>query len=380
MPKNTFIKLIEANLEELFELENSDGVQDPLEHAYLQILKVYLRGDHQELKSLCANSNINKISFLKPLIELRYQILVSKVDRENIQTLTGFCKSDNTLNSLAHWRGEIAFVVGMAYLELKEYENAKNIFKVSYQELDLYGAKKKAVKALLNVLVAESRAHNKKKLLIDYEFVANKALAAQDSIVAGICYMNISREVQLIGSLNLALKYINRSITCLMSDQGINHYYSAILQRCHVLLDLGRTLEAQLDYEEALLSPHLHIQEATKILSLMFKKDKPLQNTEIQIEKLDPTWRGRLKDFLSHKKYSNLSDLESNLIESLLTKKRTKNELIDILYGNKIDYPAAENRFRVLLSRLKKRHPGLVVSDKNEFKIADEIFFTSEVS
>lgn len=376
-----FIRLFEANLEELFELENLNIIQNKLGCHYLQVMKSYLRGDCHTLAALHPIDTSAESEFINILIKVRHDILASKIQRNVVEQLNKYCEKDGLIDQFSYWLGEISFVVAMAYLELKDYENAKKYYRIAYREFDSIGAKKKAVKSLLNVLVAESRADNSKKLLIDYQFVAKKALSAHDSIVAGICYMNISREIQLIGSLNVSLKFINKSIECLQSDHGTTHYYSAILHRCHVLLELGRNFEARLDYEEASMSPYIHIKEAIKLLDLMFHKNK-IKNSELQIntEKLDPTWRGRLKDFLHKKQYAKLSDLESTLIEYLLEKNRSKDELIELLYGKKIDYPAAENRFRVLMSRLRKRHPGLIVTDKNEFKIADEVFLTSEVS
>lgn len=379
--KSNFAVLIQANLEELFNIENSKLNEDNLLNHYLLVLKNYLRGDSKELLEITNQKSFEFLpNFYKILIKLRLSLLNLQFDNALIIKINEEINSEEFENQFSYWLGEINFVVGNIYLESKEYENAKNSFRQAYSELNLINAKQKAIKSLFNVLVSESRLNPSKKLLIDYEFVNRKALEVNEIIVAGLCNLNISRELQLIGSLNLALKYVNKSIDLLKSDMGVNHYYSSILHRCHLLIELERRVEAQLDLEEARLAPFHSIQEAVKLLEVLYKNKFQLaeiENSTVHINenKLDPTWKGRLKDFISQKKISKLSDLESLMIESLLNSPKTKNELIELLYGNQIDYSASENRFRVLLSRFKKRHPGLIIQNDKSYRISDEIFF-----
>lgn len=374
MKNELFIKVIESNLDQLLELDLANEVVAPLEKQYLSVLICYLRGEKEELSLFIENSQ-SLPPFFCLLVQIRLGILIGSNESTTLSEFSKFLEEKNLSEDYTNWKGEIAFVLGLAYLENKAYEPAKIFFQMAYRFLNDLGAKKKSVKSLLNVVVSESRLHNYKKLIIDYEFVAKKSLQAGDPIVAGICFLNISREFQLIGSLNLALKYVNKSIEHLGSDLGLNHYYSALLHRSHVLIDLGRHFEAQLDYETARLCPFPQIQEALKVIECMLGKSQA-----IATEKLDPTWKGRWKTFEEGKKMPRLTEMESRLLELIAGIGQTKEMLIQNLYGDKIDYSAAENRLKVLLSRFRKRHPGLIIFEENRFKFADEALNAHKVS
>lgn len=384
-----WINLIQGNLESLFDIENRNLLNDGMSLHYLQVLKSYLRGEIETLNELCKIQTISLFpKFYQKLVQIRLDLLnfqlynfplpqIDEKSREDFLSSSFFYSND-------HWVGEFYFVLGLFTLEVKDYENSKKIFRLAYTELDKIGAFKKSVRALLNVIVSESRLYPNKKLIIDYEFVVKKALAIQEFSVSGICYLNISRELQLIGSLTLALKYVNKAIEHLSSDIGAKNYYSALLHRCHILIELERSIEAKMDIEEVRLSPFSETQEAAKLLEIIYSQkfsniESKLTHKEINETKLDPTWRGRFRNYISKKKNSKLSDLESTLIESLLDSNKTKNELISILYGDQIDYSASENRFRVLLSRFRKRHPGLIINEDGLYKISDDPSLT-EVS
>ena len=229
---------------------------------------------------------------------------------------------------------------------------------------------RKAIKSLLNIVVAESRKHTSKKLILDYTFVANEASKVNDPIVQGICYLNISREHHKLGAFELALKFINQALDLMASDFGVNHFYSALAHRCHVLIDLGRFNEALFDYQKVKAASITQSVESLKVIEVMLGDS----NKKVVVDHLEPTWQERLYAVKEAKSSVKLTKTESQLIELLSSGRQTKDMLIHGLYGDKIDWIAAESRFKMLLSRFRKKCPEVILFENGLYQISDENF------
>ncbi|MNL58796.1 hypothetical protein D3C87_1824650 [compost metagenome] len=63
--------------------------------------------------------------------------------------------------------------------------------------------------------------------------------------------------------------------------------------------------------------------------------------------------------------------MEDRLVCLVSCRPRDKFEIIDDLYGEKIDFDAAENRLKNLLNRLRKKRPGLIQLIDGRYHIVD---------
>lgn len=364
------LKVIDATLSELVELRRSGSLAQEIAQIYLDTVYFYFQGDmsgierclstweaydgeDQRLGLLCAN--------------LRLRIRRHDIDREQLKIALE--------NANGFWAGEIYFLVAMSYSKISEHEAALKHYGNAYQTLEIIGAKRKAVKALFNQVVAESRIYPDKKLLADYHYIAKKAARVKEYGTAAVCLSNLSREYQKIGAFEVALKLCNQSLRFLKDDFGSIDYYLAIVHRSHLLFDMGRNQEAEMDYQQALTGDFPEVREALKVLQMIRGKN----DTDLQEGSLTPTWKERLGEVHDSQKQQRLSRLEGELLKFIATSPRTKFEIIEHLYKEKIDFKLLEDRLKNLMSRLRKRRPGLVVLDGGKYRISDESFLENEV-
>jgi len=358
---NNKINIIQANLLELKQLYFDTDQFSEEEIFYLKTLIYYYEGDIQLLENLL-NSKI--IPFISLLSEIRLQIIKQDIKLQDLLFL------NQTLNYTdpqisKEWRAEAHFLLGWAYRETQRFEEARDTFKKCYKLLWDIGAKKKAVKSMLNYVVCQSSINNKKRYLLDYQMVAKKALEVGDPIVAGLCQLNMAREYRLLGSYELSIKLINQAIQNLEADRGANNYYFAIIERCNLLIELKRFTQAYSDYEILKESNLTEIKEATKVLFIKLGK-----KVDINISHLDPVWAEVLGQ-KEHKCDYNLTKHETHLLKYLSEGEKEKNDIIRYLYGDNLNFESADNRFKVLLSRLRKKDPDLILFNHGYYKLTD---------
>jgi len=258
------------------------------------------------------------------------------------------------------WLGEIHFVVALAFETLENHEKSKLHYRIAADELARIGAKRKALKADMNHLAADSCIEpDSKRLIADYLFGYRQARKLKEFGIAGTVLNNVSREYHRIGAYAMALKFSNRAVALLERDFGTLHYYLAIVHRAHVLLDLGRSEEAQLDLDRARASTFIEVKSALALL-----EDK---EAAADAKHLTPSWRERK----ATQAPTPLTELENQLIELLSQEPREKFELMDALYGKKLSFEVRENRFKVLLSRLRTKRPGLIVLKKARYHLSE---------
>jgi hypothetical protein len=87
------------------------------------------------------------------------------------------------------------------------------------------------------------------------------------------------------------------------------------------------------------------------------------------IKDAHPTWLERLAEGKNSEE--PLSDLEDRLLVLLSCKPRDKYYLIQDLYGEKIDFVAAENRLKNIISRLRKKRPGKILFTDGYYSLVD---------
>ncbi len=366
--------LIQYTLNELLKFRLTFGEVRCFEDAYAQVLIAYLQGDSEAFEGFLSKfSEIAKtakldsrdVKFLKLAATLRKQLCERHVDPILLSEALELSQKD------VERSGEILFIAAMGYEALNDFVQMKEIYRLAYLSLEASGAKKKAVKALLNHVVADSRIHPKKKLIYDYQLVFHKAREAGVPGAAGIALLNISREYQKLDAFVAAIKYCNRALKFLKLEGETRPYFMAIVHRCHLLLQLGQVREAQFDYDLAKASSFPEVLGALEVIEGIQKHQtikNPIRHP------LTPTWRERFrqKEAWGQEEIKKLSPSEDRLVQLLTIKPLDKFELISELYGNLGNILAAENRLNNLFSRIRKKHPGLVIFWEGKYSIADE--------
>lgn len=358
----SFIEAIEAPLMELYIMRMEDNFNSYDLKLYTFCIESYLRAEKDELYKL-----IDEVPhYLKDLVTLRYQIVIENIDLNLLSRL------ENSIGEMNEWDGEIAFVSGLACWSINDNHRAFKNFQCAYKKLWELGAKKKAVKALMNVVVSESRVDNTKRCITSYEFVKDKAQEIGDKVIAGICYHNMAKEYLKLNSAELSLKYSNHALELLQVDRGAIHYYEVLLHRCHSFIQMGRFHEALADFQTAKASKNIRIQNALKAIELILEN-----RSDVKIDHLEPAWRTKLSKLQQVVKIEELTKLETQFIETISKGQIPKNKIIEVLYGDKIDPLSAENRFNVFLTRFKKKFSGVVVSDNGVYSLANNAMIES---
>jgi hypothetical protein len=276
------------------------------------------------------------------------------------------------------WSAEAHFVLGLACEIRKEETACKDHNRLAVTKLELIGAKKKSLKALHNYLAAETRINPERMLLADYHSLYRRARKL-DRVVAGLALNSIARQYQYAGAPLAALKYANRAIHFLQRDTGTFHYYMTLLNRAHILIDLGRLPEARVDADQTRVAGFKEVVEGLKLVELRLAEKTGLIESEyaqvlknsMQLNEMEVSSRERFMAHQTGSELEPLTALESKLIQLLSDGRKTKFDLIDRLYESSIDFESREARFKNVLARLKKKRPGLIVLDEGYYRISE---------
>ncbi len=364
-------KIIEANLAELLDFRIQAVGGAVIISYYIEVLIAYLQSDLPRLnelsKTIPENLSLKEYQYLSLILAVRTQIRKRFFHKNDVEQLLEYEAPSKT------WRAEGLFVAAM-YYETKENNKAsKDLYLRATQALSKVKCEKKSVRALLNYVVMESRLYPEKKLISDYLFIAKKAKNVGALSVSGVAYLNISREYQKILALELALKHCKLAIKELNSDHGSLHYYLSIVHRCHLYLEMGRFPEALLDYQRASISQLSEVRCALQIIDVLLKKQVINQSVMTQAT---PTWKERIQELKSDKNTKSLTQLEQKLVDLISHASYSKFDLMDALYSSEKSFTSKENRLKVLMSRFRKKCPGLLIRSEGKYFLADEVFLT----
>lgn len=359
----TMKKIIQASLEELIDFKLNEVDENSNHGLYTDILIHYLKEDLYNLEQLI--KTLPKDLAIYSFASIRLSILKKEI---KIDQLMNFEKIIETKSMEDILRGEAYFLLGLSYCEIKKYEKSKIFYSLAQRILSSAGAEKKALKSLFNYIVSESRLNNHKKLILDYIYISKKAKEIGDPITEGLSYLNISQEYSNINAYELSLKYIQLAINLLEKDNGVNHYYFAILQRCQTLIHLNRFQDALLDYQQIQHTDLKAIKAALKVIDVLLDK-KRVQNIESRI---GPTWYSKLKKIYLNKEEKKLTTKESQIIENLSLGPLSAPQLAEKIYGQNIDHFSSVNRLKVLISRLKKKNSELIIFSEGKYILNDD--------
>jgi tetratricopeptide (TPR) repeat protein len=358
--KSILNKVLNASLEELMRLQLVLE-ESHIASFYCDVLVAYLRHDLPSLRQ-CEEHAPSPL--LGALVQARIHARTQTIDPSLLETLKGTL-TDPGLDDA--WKGEIHFVLANAYHAVEDHQASQPHYKYAYRFFDGAGVDRKAVKALQNFVAAESRIHPEKMLLLDYEFVVKQALQVGELGMAGQACINISREYQMIGALDVALRYCQKGLQWMDRDRGTLHYYLALVHRCHLYLELGRFEDASLDYQLASSADFGEIHAALAVIRVIQGKDTSI--SQALERKLNLNWKMRLKKSVTRSR--RLSPMESQLVSVLSNGPADKFELMELLYGKSLDLIHAENRFYVFLSRIRKKMPNLIREESGKYILRD---------
>lgn len=345
----TFGFVIQADLESLveacFALEPQASDRLPL--FYGQAIIHFLRGENDLLAEKIATiprefADHDEASPLETACDLRALIRSRVLDTAMLEQASATL---NALPSNSPWRGEIAMLIATAYTLFDDYARALKLFEAAAHSLARSGFLKKSLRAQMNVLVCESHIHPSKNLFPRYHDLYRQALKRdrRETIVATTCLLNISRDYKQVGANLAALKYCNRALLLFERQMGELNYFLALVHRAEILLALGRVTEAQVDIESAKLAPFPEIKAA------LSKIQMPVENEK------------------------KLSALEERLISLLSRGPRDRVELVDEIYGERLDHETKQNRFKSLIGTFRKKFPDMIVYEQSRYRLANEL-------
>ena len=333
--------------------------------CYLAALIAYFKGELAALTR--SKESFDEGAPIRLFIEMRIAVLTSEVNSKQIEEFVSLILK---LTSDPAFIGEAYFIAGYASYTLHNYAMTISYYQKALPYLELCGAQRKHLKTSQNLLAARTNLDPSMKCIPDYQELQRQASRLNDMVTSGLCHLNISREYQKLGLLNIALETANFAVEELESDHGVNHYYLARLHRAHLLIQMGIEHQAFIDIEACSSTDFNDVRAAIRVLENI---DFQTENA-VRLERLNPTWQARSRR-LQLEKYSQLkfNDLEERVITQLSAGPVEKNRLIDQIYGTKIDFLSAEARLKNVIARIRKKSPSIIVYRNGEFSLANNL-------
>lgn len=387
------INILNAKLHELLDLRRELTSCTPPLAAYLEVLISYLKNDKPDLslayqKLLTTLAPMNNLRpscqnsaptlthelerdtngqwwFLAPIALARLRIRFNEDLTETLNELSAVsARSD--LPPL--WQGEAAFVQALVFGLQKNYDSEFKSYIEAYRWLEKSGATAKALLSLQNSLASQQSLEPKKKFIVEYSQLLEKALSKRCFSTAGLSALNLSRQYQSLHSPNMALKLANLSLKCLKKDLGTQHYGLALCHRAHLLFELGRETEAQLDLEEAMAFDFAEVKNA-----ISWTKALTQQSVFLPEGPESPAWKERGAPTKSVNSANCLGIAEEKLVRALAKRPLNRNELLQIIFSdewNRLDYEVLLNRLKNLISRVRKKVPDLILFDGQRYRLS----------
>lgn len=351
----SLIDVIDSDLGAILGLRGS-VFQDEITSWYFQIQLNYLQSDLDGLKRL-QRELPQELTILETLLRARIALKEKKASEKILKEL-------ETLSSDEQWAGEVRFVQAAIAIELGNNESAKKYSLSAYQNLKRVGARKKAVRSLMNALAAESRIFPEKHFIPDLFHILREAKQAKDITSISNTLMNISREYQKLGAYRLSLKYANQALAKIQAHAGNKTYFLALAHRAYLFCCLEMFSNAQLDIEAVMAS---EFPEALAAIQIIEEKFSVKTESKFSVADATPAWKERQKE----KVPEGMSALEQKVLDSLAKQPRSLSELGQALYGESLGLDVIANRAKNVLSRIRKREPGLIQFAAGKYRLGD---------
>lgn len=367
--RKIWIRIIEANLSELIGFKAYSFSLNFFQSYYVDILLSYLRSDISEL-DLLVNKLENQdpteplpeqdpdfeipLSVLQGLARSRLEIRNRIVTRATLHRL-----NPETVSSPL-WKGECLFVSARAAGKLHLLDEQRAFYLKASYFFNIAGAHNKSLKSLHNAYAIEGHLHPEKRLTLEYQTVLNKALELNNLEVAGISALDISRELQILGSRNLAMHYASDSLKYLKGARGTVHFGLALCHQAQLYAEENRFHDFEQTIEEASLCDFPEVHEAIKKLRNYF------QDTQLKSSSENCTLSWYDRDLGGAYLKWNLGAIEERLISFLASGPANTYQICDHLFStelSRLGYEIVINRVKNLLNRIRKKAPNLIVRE-----------------
>ncbi len=264
---------------------------------------------------------------------------------------------------------ELYFVHAMGLENLEVHDLSGENYLLAAHQFEKSNTYKKAAKSELNAIVSDSHIFpDRKRHIANYLRVFRKCSRVKEVGMAGVALINVAAEYFRLGAPNVALKFAKRALVFLEADFGTRHYFLALLQTAEILFSLGRKQEADLYMEEVATASFPEVMEAHKVLSI---KVYHLPTQHIDTKNLVPTWKEKVSGECAPA-LNPLGATEQKLLKFLSVAPRTRHELVDLLYGEKGNYESFCNRLHVLINRIRKKIPGVILYENSTYFLVDD--------
>jgi len=371
---NIFTNLIEATLPELEKL-NFDINTHPSLHYYHFVLLFYYQNKVTHLENLTRNlkkdkelfQNADEYEIVKRLAILRLAIRKNRISIISINALIDL-KDYVSSNIWKLWSGEIYGIIAFALGEISNLELSNKYYQLSIDAFNLISANKKKIRALHNYIATLSCIDTNQCLIKEFLTIFKQAYKSKAYDFAGLSLGNIAREYQAVGMLQIADRYSKKAIKFTSTNPHTIQCYLTKLYRAHILIDLKREEEAKIIISHCSQSVYSEIRGGALVLESILLKSNPSSLKITKKYRLLPGWIELLKKALKKSKHNvQPTEMEEKLIYYISTKERTKDQIIKYLYGDQIDEKHTNNRFYVLISRIKSKWPKLIIKTSDSY-------------
>lgn len=359
IPVSLIRELIEADVDRLLDPDFARGLPRALE-IYRQALLAYHRGDGAGLGKIASSlpaDALHDVPELPTLIHLRRTILARDAASADID------EHHRRIEPASPWAGEILILLAAVAETIEDFHHAQRLHLEAAAALGRIEAWGKALRAEANSIVNLTNIDSERRYFPEYMVLLRRARKLKQFNIVATTYLNLSREYQRIGANQNALRFCNRAIAAAGSNPGGLTAMLAVAHRAHLLHELDRPREAEVDFELASTSTFPAVQAACSVLAGLLKK------TPVTAPANAPTtWKERAAEDVAR---LPLSVIEEKVVRFLAEKPRKKFDITDHLFGEDLHPLTAENRLKNLIHRIRRKRPGLIVLKDDHYCLAD---------
>lgn len=358
-----FRALADASLPQIHQMARDIELPLPV-RIYAQAVSYFMLGDVERLELVncdvekhLVNLDLKLKSDLQTLISFRLKLRLQKISNVLLQKIQAQTFED-VLDA------EKFFLLGRAWESLGDDKQGA---QCSMQAAALYKkhqCSKKALRAFYNSIVADSRVLPYKNFISEYQSVIEMSKQVQDEAFAGIALTMLSREYQIVGLNEKALATAEQGLLSLESERGSLHFYYALLQKAHLLVETGRSDAAKSTLIEVQMASFPEVHATARFIECLLEPKKTWSKEDEKY--LVPTWRERLPQIIGRNMKVEFHPrieatmLEERLLKTLWSGPMAKWDLIERLYPNETGALVLENRFKNLVGRVRKKFPGVL--------------------
>ena len=339
----------------ILELElSAHSEHEKLVLLYAKILSAYFQSEIRLLDKY--TTKLATLVELSPTHKTLYHISLARKDIRNFSIDP--LRLENLIalgETTPEWKGEIYFICGNSYSRIEKYYKSRDAYLKSYKYFNEVGLEKKGLLSLQNYVAADGMLYPEKRVVAELQMILDKAKAIRAKDIEGLVSMNLSVEYELIGAREAALSYAQSAFELLAGHKETYQYFSAACHLCRLLFEMKHFQEANNLFAIIKTSRLPEIQANIKMLEQLKMGVAEVTPPD---EHLLPWWSN---DFNGKCKDLKLGKLGEKLVRYLIDGSRTKKEIIHHLYGDSIEFSSLENRFQVLLSRIRKSNKELIV-------------------